>query len=170
MPIWSVIVLLGQPWQAPWKRIWTTPAVLTSTSSMSPPSAWTAGRIRLMTFWTRSRTVPPEGVCVAVDIAFLVRVLAGAMRRGIIDQPAASVKRRHLRRRFTGQALPRVRGSGAAEEVHRAVERAVIEAAVHALPFGRDADVGRDDRVVIEQSGLDHAHALALRQRTPVCQ
>jgi hypothetical protein len=37
----------------------------------------------MLTFRPRSRTVPPEGVCVAVDIAFLDRVvLAGALRDG----------------------------------------------------------------------------------------
>ena len=28
MPWWRVMLLLGQPWQAPWKRIWTRPSPL----------------------------------------------------------------------------------------------------------------------------------------------
>lgn len=47
------MVLDGQPTQAPWRRIWTTPSGEMATSSTSPPSAWTAGRMRSITVATR---------------------------------------------------------------------------------------------------------------------
>src|SRR5688572_10127483 len=78
MPIWRVIVLLGQPWQAPWKRICTTPPSLTSTSRMSPPSACTAVRVRVITAWTPPRI---DGSCVAgvrVAVDMLPRSLAAS--------------------------------------------------------------------------------------------
>src|SRR5436305_2025884 len=74
------MVLLGQPWQAPWKRIWTTPSSLTATSSMSPPSACTAGRIRLITPCTRSATD------VAADVAGAVEFAAASWVRGGIGR------------------------------------------------------------------------------------
>src|SRR3954468_1053010 len=85
MPIWRVIVLLGQPWQAPWKRIWTTPSPVTSTSSMSPPSACTAGRIRLITPCTLSRVDCGGGVVV---LAADMRNLSAGGRRSTPDYRA----------------------------------------------------------------------------------
>ena len=66
MPICRVIRLEGQPTQAPWSRIWTWPSGVISTSSTSPPSDWTAGRMRLMTCETRSCNVGCLGSAVGV--------------------------------------------------------------------------------------------------------
>lgn len=59
MPTCSVTVELGQPTHAPCNRIFTTPSGVMSTSSTSPPSDWTVGRMSAMTLATRSRTVGP---------------------------------------------------------------------------------------------------------------
>ncbi len=59
MPILSVTRLDGHPTHAPWRRMRTMPESVTSASSMSPPSAWTAGRMRASTNSTRSRTGAP---------------------------------------------------------------------------------------------------------------
>jgi len=54
MPILRVMSDEGHPTQAPCMRILTIPSWVTSTSSMSPPSDCTAGRMRSMTSRTRS--------------------------------------------------------------------------------------------------------------------
>lgn len=57
MPTLSVMDDEGQPTQAPWRRIWAMPSGVMLTSSMSPPSAWTAGRMSERTLATLSCTV-----------------------------------------------------------------------------------------------------------------
>lgn len=53
----------GHPTQAPCMRIWTTPSLVMSTNSMSPPSDWTAGRMRSMTARTLSWRVSGALAC-----------------------------------------------------------------------------------------------------------
>ncbi len=54
MPMRRVMFEDGQPTHAPCILILTMPWGVTSTSSMSPPSFWTAGLMRSMTNATRS--------------------------------------------------------------------------------------------------------------------
>jgi hypothetical protein len=58
IPVWRVTEADGQPTQAPCIRIWTTLSGVNPTNSMSPPSAWTAGRMSSMTLAIRSGSVP----------------------------------------------------------------------------------------------------------------
>lgn len=59
MPTLSVMDDEGHPTQAPCRRIWTMPSGVMLTSSISPPSAWTAGRMRERTRATLSCTDGP---------------------------------------------------------------------------------------------------------------
>ena len=56
MPMWRVIPLEGQPTQAPCSLICAMPSGVTPTSSTSPPSSCTAGRILATTPWTLSKS------------------------------------------------------------------------------------------------------------------
>jgi len=54
MPVWRVAVEDGQPTQAPCMRICTILSGVKATYSISPPSAWTAGRMSSITLRMRS--------------------------------------------------------------------------------------------------------------------
>ncbi len=56
IPVCNVTWLDGHPTHAPCKRICTTPSPVIETSSRSPPSACTAGRMSSRIFVTRART------------------------------------------------------------------------------------------------------------------
>src|SRR5207248_2690425 len=95
----------------------TMPSSNTSTSSMSPPSACTAGRIRLITSCTFSRSV-------------VVSVACGIDR--IIDRKA----RRHNKK--ASFAL-----QGAADKMQFPIAAAVVQTAVNRLPFDNPVGISK---------------------------
>src|SRR6266542_6679127 len=136
----------GQPWHAPWKRICTTPWAETSTNSMSPPSAWTAGRIRLMTLWTRSRS----GV---VWVAEVMVTSAEDYRRGMDWGTGVGAGRVNPNSRTRWELLDQASGSSAFQEMQVLVAAEVIQAAVHSLELGDSRRVGGGEHV-LELAGL----------------
>jgi len=74
----SVREALGHPMHAPWRRIETTPSVLTATNSRSPPSSCTDERMASRTRMIRSSSGAPlfdagEFVAVIMDIVSVTR-------------------------------------------------------------------------------------------------
>src|SRR6266568_7102130 len=73
IPIFRVIVDIGQLPQAPFSRTFTIPSSVTSTSSTSPPSACRPGRTCSRTFSTSSFIAHSPFVCGVAQQALLFR-------------------------------------------------------------------------------------------------
>jgi len=94
IPNWSVAAAEGHPTQAPWKRICTRCSEVIPTSSTSPPSAWTAGRMRSMTRATRAsrgESDPGVGAPGLAEVVGVCSLATGVPKSGTDDHRSGEI-------------------------------------------------------------------------------